>query len=112
MPLPQTETGFSWLEMLIHDRIQRYEPQFLDCFRVATLPTEQSIKTDVGKLRSVSPAGKKWITEQRMRRRSVGPYSGLFVFPDRDGRYPTIIHGGARKGYSLSKVQFWANSAK
>lgn len=79
---------------------------FTDMFR-KRLPTVESIKADVAKLRSVSPAGRALIADRRMAIASVGPWKDTFVFPDENGRYPAIICKARQQGitYTMKAVK-------
>ena len=75
-----------------------YKPEFFtDAFR-RRLPTVESIKADVAKLRSVSAAGRVWIADRRMAIASVGPWRDTFIMRRRGEGYPAIISKSRQQG--------------
>lgn len=55
-------------------------------------PTEDSIRRDVAKLRSVSAAGRRFIEDRRQAIAGIGAYAGWLILPDERGAYPAIIN--------------------
>ncbi len=79
-----------------------YKPEFFtDVFR-KRLPTVESIKADVAKLRSVSPAGRTWIADRRMAIASVGPWRNTIVLRRKGESYPAIITKARQAGVTYS----------
>lgn len=80
-----------------------WRPTFFDMMK-PRLPTEDSIRIDVEKLRSPSKAGKAWIADRRMAIASVGSWRHTFFLPRKEGGYPAIMMRARREGvtYEIS----------
>lgn len=82
-----------------------YKPEwFTDTFR-KQLPTVESIKADVAKLRSVSKAGAAWIADRRMAIASVGPWRDTIILPRKGEGYPAIIVKARQEGVTYTMQQ-------
>lgn len=104
---PPNVLAESWVLDAFVREFAEYRPTFFtDAFR-KRLPTVDSIKADVTKLRSVSAAGRALIADRRMAIAGVGPWRDVFVLKDKDGRYPAIICKARQQGltYTTTIVQ-------
>jgi len=74
---------------------------FTDDFR-KRLPTVESIKRDVAKLRSPSEAGRRWIEDRRMAIASVGPWRDTLFLRRKGEAYPAIMMKARQQGVTYS----------
>lgn len=84
--------GLADISSVVAREFLEAEPLHAHFFSLPRGPTEDSIRRDVAKLRSVSAAGRRFIEDRRQAIAGIGAYAGWLILPDERGAYPAIIN--------------------
>lgn len=94
----------NWVRDAFLKEATDWKPQFVEWFSTSG-PTEESIKRDVAKLKSLSAAGRAHIADQRMARASIGKYRDVFFFPRSDGRPLILLTKSRQQGITYAMTE-------